>query len=555
MKNFWVGLVTAGVLFVPTLSQSQGTRDNLTIGLAQSPPSLHPGIEPTTVRNQVLRIGYRPITGYDPDFKQHCFLCTEVPTVANGRAKVVELGGGKQGVTVRFTLLPDAKWGDGTPITSKDVAFTWAVGSKPESGFGFPSIFQRISRVEVIDAKNFILHLNTIAYDFANLNDFALLPAHLEEPVVKSLPSPAEYNKRTTYNREPTTPGLWNGPYKLTQIQSGSFFVFEPNPHWWGAKPAFKRITFKVIENTSTLEANLRSGDIDFTTWLSIDQALAMAKEPAMQQKYTFDYPLTLGYERVDLNLNNPLLKDKRVRHALLLAIDRDTIVKQLFENKYPVAHSWVTPVDAGYDPGIAKTVFDPAKAKALLDAAGFKPGAGGVRVNAQNQRLSFEFVTTAGNKLRELVQQVLQNQWKQVGIEVVIKNVPARTFFGETVKKRQYTGLAMSAWNALHEQPPLNTLASVGIPTAANNFSGANYSGFSNAAFDKLTNQLEAELDPGKRRPLWIELQKIYVDETPRLPLYFTTDRIIAPKWLTGVIRPGRPPNNASFIETWGVR
>ena len=72
---------------------------------------------------------------------------------------------------------------------------------------------------------------------------------------------------------------------------------------------------------------------------------------------------------------------------------------------------------------------------------------------------------------------------------------------------------------------------------------------------FDKLTNQLEAELDPVKRKPLWIELQKIYIDETPRLPLYFTTDRIVAPKWLTGVIRPGRQANTNSFVETWGVR
>ena len=134
------------------------------------------------------------------------------------------------------------------------------------------------------------------------------------------------YNKNTNYSRTPTTAGLWNGPYKLTQLQSGAFMVFEPNPHWWGQKPHFKRITLKTIENTATLEANLRSGDIDYISGvlgLSMDQGLAMAKEPAMQQKYNFEFPLGLIYEHIDLNRNNPVLKDKRVRQALLLGIDR----------------------------------------------------------------------------------------------------------------------------------------------------------------------------------------------------------------------------------------
>ena len=99
----------------------------------------------------------RPISAYNDDRKMECFLCTEVPTIANGRAKTVDLGGGKKGMTVRFTLHPQAQWADGTPITSKDVAFSWSVGVKPESGFARPDLFQRITKVEVIDA-NAMLH-------------------------------------------------------------------------------------------------------------------------------------------------------------------------------------------------------------------------------------------------------------------------------------------------------------------------------------------------------------------------------------------------------------
>lgn len=558
LKKILVNWLTLAALLIPTLALSQTVKDTLVIGMSQYPPSLHPGIEPTVAKTYSMRFGYRGIAAYNDDRKMQCFLCTEVPTIANGRAKVVDLGGGNKGVTVKFTLHPQAKWGDGTPITSKDVAFTWSVGSKPDAGFNRPALFHKITKVEVIDAKNFILHMNKAEYDFADLVDFALIPAHLEEPVVKSLTNQADYNKRTNYNREPTLPGLWNGPYRLTQIQSGAFLVFEPNQHWWGPKPHFKRITLKTIENTATLEANLRSGDLDFVSGvlgLSMDQGLTMLAEPNMQQKFNFEFPLALVYEHIDLNRSNPLLKDKRVRQALLLGIDRETLVKQLVDGKFPVAHSWVNPLDPGYDANVTKYPFDQAKGKALLEQAGFKPGADGVRANAAGQRLSLEYMTTAGNKLRELIQQVLQNQWKQIGIEVVIKNVPARTYFGETLKKQQFTGLAELAWSTNPEEPPATTLGTVAIPTAENNFSGANYSQFSHPTMDKLIAEVQRELDPAKRKPLWAEMQKIYTDELPVLPLFFRTDVFVVPKWLTGVIRPGQLPSNSYAVETWGVR
>ena len=541
---------------VPALAQ--GVKDTLTIGMSQYPPSLHPGIEPTVAKTYAIRFGYRPIASYNDNRKMECFLCTEVPTIANGRAKTVDLGGGKKGMTVRFTLHPQAKWADGTPITSKDVAFSWSVGVKPESGFARPDVFQRVTKVETVDAKNFVLHMNKAEYDFADLNDFALIPAHLEEPVVKALATPADYNKNTLYNRNPITAGLWNGPYKMAQVQSGAFVVFEPNPHWWGQKPHFKRITIKTIENTATLEANLRSGDLDYISGvlgLSMDQGLAMSKEPALQQKYNFEFPLGLVYEHIDLNRNHPGLADKRVRQALLLGIDRETLVKQLVDGKFPVAHSWVNPLEPGFDPNATKYPFDPTRAKALLDQAGFKPAGDGIRVNAAGQRLSMEYMTTAGNKMRELVQQVLQNQWKQIGVEVVIKNVPARTFFGETLKKQQFTALAQLAWSSLPEAPPTQTLATSAIPTAANNYAGANYPQFSHPGMDKLIEEVERELDPAKRKPLWFEMQKIYTDEVPVLPLYFRTDVYVVPKWLTGLLKPGQLPSNYYGQEAWGVR
>jgi peptide/nickel transport system substrate-binding protein len=134
-------------LLNPSPVLAQTPKDTLVIGMSQYPPSLHPGIEPTVAKVYAMRFGYRPIAHYNDDMKMQCFLCTELPTLANGRTRVVDLGGGKKGMTVRFTLHPKATWGDGVPITSKDVAFSWSVGIKPESGLIGRNFFQRISKV------------------------------------------------------------------------------------------------------------------------------------------------------------------------------------------------------------------------------------------------------------------------------------------------------------------------------------------------------------------------------------------------------------------------
>jgi peptide/nickel transport system substrate-binding protein len=106
---------TVLLLLAPHASQAQAAKDALVIGMSQYPSSLHPGIEPTTAKTFAMRFGYRPISTYNDDGKMECFLCTEVPTVANGRAKVVDLGGGKKGLTVRYTPKPNGPMAHRSP--------------------------------------------------------------------------------------------------------------------------------------------------------------------------------------------------------------------------------------------------------------------------------------------------------------------------------------------------------------------------------------------------------------------------------------------------------
>src|SRR5690348_3917707 len=107
-------------------------RDQLVIGITQYPSTLHPNIDSMAAKTYVIRMAERPFTTYDADWKLVCMLCVELPTFENGLAKRERLADGREGVAVTYTIRPDARWGDGVPITTKDVLFTWEVGRNPK---------------------------------------------------------------------------------------------------------------------------------------------------------------------------------------------------------------------------------------------------------------------------------------------------------------------------------------------------------------------------------------------------------------------------------------
>jgi peptide/nickel transport system substrate-binding protein len=338
-------------------------------------------------------------------------------------------------------------------------------------------------------------------------------------------------------------------------VQPGASISLEPNAHWHGAKPHFRRIVVRVIENTAALEANLLSGSLDYVAGelgFTLDQALALEKRQAA--RFDFQYVPSLLYEHVDLNLDVPQFKDRRVRQALLHALDRESLVRQLFEGKQPVARSFVNPRDSIFAADVQTPAFDLARAQALLDAAGYDRIVAGVRQNAAGERLSFEFGTTAGNRIRETVQQVLQSQWRRAGVEVRIRNEPARVYFGETLRQRRFQ-MAMYAWFSSPESVPRTTLHSESIPTEANGWAGQNQPGLRDAEMDADIDAVERELDPAARRTIWARMQKRYAEEAWILPLYYRSDPFVVPGWLAGIEPTGHQYYSTLRVENWRPR
>ena len=250
-------------------------KDTLVLGISQFPRNFNPNIESMLAKSYILGMVRRPFVVYDADWKLRCMLCTELPDLKKGTAKIKTAVDGKKSLTVTYTIRPDAVWGDGVPVTTKDVLFTWKVGRDRRSGFSNIEPYERVTKIDVHDDKKFTVHVNKFTCDYRTRYSIGVLPAHIE---TKNFANPAKYRIKSAYETDTTNPGLWYGPYRITDVTSGSHVVLEPNPSWWGKKPAFKKVIVKAIEKTSALSANLLSGNIDYIAGelgLTVDEALA----------------------------------------------------------------------------------------------------------------------------------------------------------------------------------------------------------------------------------------------------------------------------------------
>jgi len=536
------------VFALSALAAPAHAKDELVIGMTQSPGTWNPLISSMLAKSLISNMTTRPLTAWNADWKLVCLACTEVPTIENGKARVIDLPDGKKGMQVDLELR-DLKWGDGTPVTAKDVAFTLEVGRHPLSGVASSEAFRRIIKFDAKDDRRFTMTIDRVTFDY-NRMSLSLLPAHIEKPIFEA--NPAEYRNKTAFDTNSTNPGLFFGPFRIVEVVPGNRIVLEQNTTWTGEKPYFKRIVVKIIENTAALEANLLSGNVDYVLGelgLSLDQVLAFEKRH--KDKYDFIYKPALIYEHIDTMLDNKLLEDRRVRQAILSAIDRKAISEKLFEGKNPIADGPISPLDPMFTPNTRHYAYDPATARKLLDEAGFSDIRNGVRHNSKGERLSLEITTTAGNRVRELVTQVIQSQLRQVGIELRIKAEPPR-IFSEALNRRQFPALAMYAWVQSPEGVPRTLLYSTEIPTAENAWSGQNYPGYRNPAMDAALDGAERELDFEKRRALFAEIQRIHAEDLPVLPLFFRVDPFVIPKQLKGVVPTGHLNSSTLWIEQW---
>ena len=538
------------------------TNRSLRIGITQEFESLNPLIAQMSATFYLYSMVNRTLIGLDDNAEFRAQLAVQMPTLENGLARFVEIDGVRK-LEADWEILPGATWGDGVPVTCRDLELSWEVAQSPHVSVARVELYREVERIRLDpeNPKRCTFVYREPKWAFNRRFQFYLLPAHLERPVFEKYgDQPEGYEKHTLYTTDPTNPGLYHGPYRIREVKLGSHVVFERNPTFYGEPPHIDRIVVVLIPNTGTLEANLRSGSIDMvsTLGMSFDQALAFARRvEAEGLPFNVHFRPGMVYEHIDLDLDEPVLQDVRVRRALVYAIDRQRLTDALFEGEQPPALHFVSPADRWYTEDSEKLViYEPSRRRAasLLEEAGWTLRDDGFRYDAEGNRLRLRLSTTAGNKMREIVLVYLQDQWRAIGIDARIQNEPARSFFGQATRKRLFDGAAMYAWTQSPESSPRSTLHSADIPAEENGWSGQNSPGWANPRVDRLIEELEAEFDPDRRLDLIHEIMWHYTNDVPVIPLYYRSNTSVTPANMTGYQLTPTQVSATDHVERWNL-
>jgi peptide/nickel transport system substrate-binding protein len=564
LSALWIicGLTLVGMT-APSFAGAP-SQNELIIGTVQEFENLNPIVSSMSATTYILdMVSRRSLVTISPKLNRWVpILITEIPTFQNKRVRKVKFNG-VDTIEVDWEIKKEAVWGDGTPITGHDFEFSIATGLSPNVSTGEKEQYRQFVKI-VVDSKNpkkFTTTYDKPKWDFHQLGTVYLVPKHLEEPVMKKYGGTKEgYDKNTVYATNPLNPGLYSGPYRVSDIKLGSHVELVQNEKWWGPKkPYFKKIVIKLIPNTQTLEANLLSGTIHMTNSLGMgfEQAVEFDKKvKAEKLPYRVEFKQSQTFEHMDFNLDVPGLNDISVRKAIAHAIDRKGMIKSLFENKQTLAHHFIAPGDPWYteDPKyVVKYEYSPRLAERLLEGAGWKKGGDGIRAK-DGKRLSFLFQTTAGNRARENIQALIKDQLSKVGIELTIKNEPPRVFFAETMQKRNFQ-IGMYAWFSSIENNPRSTTSAASIPSKENGWSGQNYPGWNSAEQNRLIVALDSEYDPAKRKDMVGQMIKQYTSDIPVLCLFYRSNTWTVPANFTGMPMPQSQFSEGYYVEEWRLK
>lgn len=542
------------VCFCPVTSQASGAQDELSIALNAEFDTINPIVNTMAAASLVDDAALRPLVKLTPSGKMEAVLIKDIPTFENKKLQKTSQGG----LQAEIEFLAAAQWGDGTPLTCQDLKASWQIGGDDLVATPNREDYTNIVQIN-IDKKNpkrCTLVFAKPQFNFV-LNLPRPIPAHLELPIFEKYKKQAHgYEHNSNYIKNITKPGLYNGPYRVSEMVFGSHIVLVPNEKFWGHKPYFKKVVLRFILNSSAMEANLLSGNVQMTSssGLSFDQALAFERKIKSQNlPFVIQFAPGVMYSHVDVNLDDEILNDQNVRQALAYSFNRKEMAKAFFEDKQPPAYHFATSFDDWFtdNPKEINTYpFSKRTAEQLLEKSGWKKSADGYRWK-NGKKLSLILSGVTDLKINEMIAVYMQNQWKQVGIDLQLKTYPARVFFSDILRHRKFQ-LALLTWVNSPNVIPVNTLSSNMIPSEANGWSGHNRAGWKNQQVDQWLAQASTEFDKNKRVELMKNVLKVYSEELPSLPAYYRSNNSVIPKKMKGYELSGHVFSEFLQIENW---
>jgi peptide/nickel transport system substrate-binding protein len=572
---------------VPAPCTWASPQDNsLIVGASQEPKTMAGDfldvISNQAIKSEIQNYLYPHIISTNLDGDRYAVMATELPTVDNQRLRFTELGQGKRRLEMTITLRPDLRWSDGQPITTDDIAFYYEVGTAKGMSVLNPDYWARVKLHPVKDPYNFTVSFEPAYYTDLLSDPISYRPAHImraEWAKTKDAAAPLDANKDAEklnelyrdFFQKFSTPDAVNqgkmvsaGPFvikrwvpgsSLELVRTNTFFLTPADE----AGKYLQRVVYRFFQNTNALLVAILSGNVDVTSGVGLTFDQARSPQLVNRAPGRFDIWFVPGaiFEHIAVNqftnvqqVHDLQLQDPRTRQALLYAMNREGMTKAFFDNLQPVAHTWIAPVHPLFNGQVQGYAYSVEQAQKLLAELGWTMGPDGIlqrTVDGRTVKFELEFVTTAGDALRERTQEFLANNLKQVGITIKINNAPSAAVFAY-----DYIGRAVEGkWAGLFEFADVSGLAEDGtlfacqdlntgaplVPTKDNHYQGHNVGGWCNSQFDTLRAAAVSEFDATKRKALFDQMQALWAAYLPALPLYFRSSPYVVPKGLVNYV------------------
>ena len=434
----------------------------------------------------------------------------------------------KDGLTYTLHLRRGVKWHDGKPFASADVVFTLECVLDPKQGSPFRESFVidgTPMKVSAPDDDTVVIKLpKPFAPLIFNLSDFniRMLPKHL-------LADESDLQK-VAFNQHP----VGTGPFKFVKWTSGDRVVLTRNDSYWRGKPGVKNVVLRIVPDSNSQRIAMKAGDIDAMGLPAADYAQVAADPDVDVVKYEEG-----RVQSLILNMRRAPLNDLAVRRAIAYAVDKKALVQAVLMGMGTPAYSPFAPTDVGYTSAVAKYEYDPKKAEDVLDDAGWKKGADGIRGKGGN-RLSFELIYQEGRQADQKLALIMQAELKQVGIEMKLRSLEGSAFVKEMLDPsdpKPYDAL-LNGWIMGPESDSYYSIfGSTQYPK------GYNMAGYSSGKVDDLFDQARIESDSAKRASIYGGIQKEIMNDVPLVPLFYNKGLFAVSKRIGGVEKAGVIP------------
>lgn len=469
------------------------------VGLSQEPTVFNPLMMHIEVDQGVHWNLFSPLWGVDEKGNFFPELAAEVPTVENG-------GISEDGLTWRVKLRPGVAWHDGRAFTADDVKFTLDLINNPHFRAYSRNGHELVTDIKVVSPTEINWRMKKAYAPYpAILSWTFIVPQHI-------LGKAADPNT-APFNNAP----VGTGPFRWSERMPGDHITLVANDQYFGTGPYLERVVFRYIPDLTVLFTQFQTGAIDYTgiQGITADHYKEAIK---ISGRRVFVGPAAF-VESITMNQIRPVFQDPAVRQALYHGMDKKSIIGAIYYGLPTETESFLPRQSWAFNPDLPKHVYDPAKAKQILDAAGWKPGAGGIR-EKNGVRLAFTNSTTAGNHVREQAQELLQQTWRDIGVDMQIKNMPAAVIWGNYYNLSHYDSVMVGQDEMTGPDPDVTIYySSKAIP--ARGGAGLNTMEYVNPKVDELLMAGATTLDRGKRAAIYRQLQTIIRSDLPMLPIF----------------------------------